>query len=73
MIPFLSKYYNEQKISHRYWIAFATLITGIVDLFTIPFGYVCNYQADVTQKVIIWRIEKRKTYIEKIRGKTKDD
>ena len=60
MIHFLSKYHDEQRISHRYLIAFATLITGIVDLFTIPFGYTCDYQADVICKIITKNLEERK-------------
>ncbi len=65
MIHFLSKYHDEQKISHRYWIAYATLVTGIVDLFTIPLGYTCDYQADVITKVIMKGLERRKKEREK--------
>jgi len=59
-MKFISKLNNEHKILNRYWIAFATIVTGVVDLFTLPFRYTCDYQVDVITKVMLSDLEDRK-------------
>ena len=58
-MSFLVKYQNEQLLSERYKVVFASIFANIVDLFVLPFGYLCNYGVDMIITVMKAGIERR--------------